>query len=121
VEGNVVSYFVAYVVSENEPPIDGEDVASTLGWFNWGTQVLDRHEQYPEAAHLAQEGWLDEGVPGSLDALEHELERLLHEMGDADLTAVTAQLLAALRAKPESTVGIIVTDGEPGDDDEDAE
>jgi hypothetical protein len=112
-----VSFFASYVVGEGEP-VDGDDIASTTGWNNWSEWVLSRHEDYPEAAHLAQEGWLDEGQPGSLDALEHELERLLHEMGDADLAAISAQLLAALRAKPTGTSGLLITDGEPGDEDD---
>jgi len=114
-----MSYFVAYAVSEDGPPVDGELVASGTGWLNWGKWVLDHADEFPEAAHLAEQGWLDEETPGSLDALETELERLLHEIGNADLAAITAQLLAGVRAKPEGTVGLLVTDGEPAGDDDD--
>lgn len=110
-----MSYFAVYVFPD-KPPEDGDHVASTSGWFDWGTWVLARHEEYPEAAHLAQEGW-NEGAE-ALTALEHELDSLLHEIGDRDLAAVSAQVLAAVRALPPGAVGISISDGEPGDGEE---
>lgn len=118
-----MSWFVAYVHPDSEEPSDGPDVATGTGWANWGTWLLDedplRTDSYPESAHLAQEGWL-EGEE-SFELFEHELERLLHDMGEPNLVAVTAQILAAVRARPEGTTGIIITDGEPGDESEDEE
>ncbi|HEY1191543.1 MAG TPA: ADP-ribosyltransferase [Gemmata sp.] len=113
-----MSYFSAYVMTEGEPQ-DGPDIASNSGWASWSEWVLSQADQYPEAAHLAQEGWLDGAE--DLAGLEHDLEQLVHDATtNPNLTGVTAQVLAALRSRPEGALGLIVTDGEGGEGDEDA-
>lgn len=110
-----MSYWLAYVVEGQEEPVDGDHVASGTGWDRWGDWVAGKADAYPEAAHLAEEGWSE--PPEVLAELEHELERLPHEEGATpDLSAVTAHLLAALRQRPEDTVAVLVTDGEPGEE-----
>jgi hypothetical protein len=113
-----VSLFAAYVVPGRDEPVDGDAVSTSLGWKRWGDWVLTHADHFPGAAHLAQEAWL-EGAP-ALDELEHELGKLLHEAPDPDRSAVTAQLLAALRSRPREAVGLLVTDGEPGDDEDES-
>lgn len=114
-----MSYFAVYVMPEGTEPIDGDHVATGNGWLNWGDHVLEDQDDYPESAHLAEEGWVDwEG--GTPDDLEHELEQLTH-LPDRDAGAVSAALLAALRARPEGTVALLVSDGQPGGDDDDDE
>lgn len=111
-----MSYYVVYVNPDGGTR-DGDQIATGAGWLTWGEYALDRADEYPEAAHLAQEGWL--GRPEDLDDLEHELETLAHA-DDRDVGAISGNLLAAVRARPDGTEGILVTDGtEPdGDDDE---
>lgn len=106
-----MSFHVAYVLPEGTPPTDGPQVATNTGWHAWTDWVLGRHVEYPELAHLAQEGW-NEG-DDALAAMEHECEKMLHEVGDPDLSAIAAQVLSGLRAKPPGAAGIVVTDGEP--------
>lgn len=110
-----MSYYIVYAVEAG--PQDGPGVASTSGWLNWADHVLARHEDYPEAAHLAQEGWVEPPEGSDWGDLEHELEGLTHA-SDPDAAAVSASLLAAVRARPPRTEGLIVTDGtEAGDED----
>jgi hypothetical protein len=111
-----MAYFICHVVSESGPPTDGPDIASTRGWADWGSWVLDRHEEFTESAHLAEHGFLEGDE--SLADLEHELETIAHEIGNPDLAAVTSELLAAVRGRPKGTLAVLVTDGEPGDEDD---
>jgi hypothetical protein len=109
-----MGYFAAYIVPEKGgEPEDGPDVASTTGWDAWARWALDHFQEFPAAAFLAYKGFV-EGE--RLDALDHELERIVHAAGDPDLAGVTAQLLAAVRAMPAGATGVLVTDGEPGGD-----
>jgi hypothetical protein len=105
-----VSYSAAYVLPDR-PPAEGDDIASTSGWFDWSNSVMARGAEFPAAAHLGAFGWSDQFAD-----LETDLEQLLHVGDPPDLSAVTAQILAALRARPEGTTEFIVTDGEPGDE-----
>jgi hypothetical protein len=109
-----MSFFAAYVVPGSGEPTDGDSVATSLGWKRWGDWVLTHADHFPGAAHLAQEGWL-EGAE-SFAELEHELGKLLHEAPDPDRSAVTAQVLAALKSRPPGATALVVTDGEPGDE-----
>lgn len=115
-----MSYYIVYAHPDRpDDPTDGETIASGKGWLNWGDYVLGRSDEFPEAAHLAQEGWLEWIDGPTPEELEHELEQLTHA-DDPDAAAVSAHLLAAVKARPEGTTYIQITDGtEPGDDDED--
>ena len=100
--------------SPDSEPVDGDPLASTLGWYQWANYVMARADAHPEAAHLAGFGWSDRP-----DDLERDLEQLLHAAdSDPDTSAVTAQVLAALRARPDGATAFYATDGEPGDDEE---
>lgn len=114
-----MSFHVAYVLREPEPPEHGDHLASAYGWLGWGDWFLARAEEYPEAAHLAQEGWVEED--DHLAELEEELARVPHAGAPEDVAAVSAALLAALKARPEGCVGVMATDGEAGDEDDDEE
>ena len=112
-----MAYFAVYVFAKGEPQ-DGDNLASGTGWLGWANWAAGKTEQYPFAAHLAEEGWLEPA--DALDELEHELEGLLHEKGNRNVHAVTAALLAAVKHRPDGCIGLIVSDGTPGpDEDED--
>jgi hypothetical protein len=111
--------FAAYLLPDRDEPVDGDPISTALGWKNWGDWVLSLADEYPEAAHLAQEGWVE--GPDQLAELEEELTRLLHEAPDPDRGAITAQVLSALRGRPEQATALMVTDGEPGDGSEEDE
>ena len=99
----------AYVLPGQAPP-DGPDLASSTGFYHWTNFVMSRGDAHPEAGHFAAFHWSDR-----FNDLEHDLEQLLHSPeSDPDLTAVTAQVLAALRARPEGAAEFYATDGEPG-------
>jgi hypothetical protein len=113
-----VSYYAVFAFEDDDKaPVESDTLGTGLGWLAWGDHVLENHEQYPECAHLAQEGWADDW-----DALEHEAEQLTHEK-DGNIAAVSANLLGAVRGRPAGAGCIAVTDGtEPdgeGDDDGD--
>lgn len=111
-----MSYHVVYAIADRpDAPRDGDQLATGTGWGRWGGYVLDRADDYPECAHLAQEGWVD-GGPDFAD-LVHEAEDLTHAR-DPDVAAVSARLLAAVKARPDGTEGLVVTDGTPPGDDE---
>lgn len=109
-----MSLSAAYLLPGRDEPADGEEVSTALGWQRWADWVLTHADHYPEASHLAQEGWLEGGA--ALAELEEELTRLLHEAPDPDRAAVTAQVLAALRARPDGSAALLVTDGDGGGD-----
>src|SRR5262245_21089917 len=91
--GSYMGYFVAYVIEGQERPEDGDAVASGTGWLDWADWASGLAKRYPQAAHLAEEGWLEPAE--ALDALEHELEELRHEKGGPKgAAAVTGNLLA---------------------------
>jgi hypothetical protein len=113
-----MAYFAVYVFARGEPR-DGDNLASGTGWLGWANWAAGKTDRYPEAAHLAEEGWLEPAA--ALDELEHELEQLLHEKAGRNVHAVTAALLAAVKHRPGGCIGLIVSDGTPGpgEDDED--
>jgi hypothetical protein len=54
--------------------------------------------------------------------LEHELEELRHAKGGPPGAAViTGNLLAAVKHRPAGCVGLLVTDGTPGTDEDEEE
>jgi hypothetical protein len=105
----------AWFKVEGEPePVEGDAVASTLGWSQWADWAADLGEDWPCTVRLAEEGldWV-------LDALEDELKRLDKKppgSPSADIRGTTARLLEVLAEKPEKSEGIIISDGEPGED-----
>lgn len=109
-----MSFHLAYVLPEPTPPEDGDHLSSAHGWLAFGDWVLAHAEEYPELAHLAQEGWLEDDE--CLTELEEELGRVPHAGAGEDVAAIAAHLLAAVKARPDGCVGVIVTDGEAGDD-----
>lgn len=106
----------AYYALPDAPPTDGDPLASNSGWLHWSNFVMARADRYPALAHLGGYGWTDQ-----LDDAEHELEQLLHDTdSDQDLTAITAQVLAALRARPDAATVFYASDGEPAGEDDTA-
>lgn len=112
-----MAYFVAYVVSEQGPPLDGEHIATGLGWVNFIEWAAPQTTQFPKAAHLAEEGWLD---GHDLPDLEQELKAMLRLAPTPDDATVGAKLLEAVRARPPQTLALIITDGTPGEQEEDS-
>lgn len=109
-----MSYHVVFVTTEHEPPTDGPAIASNWGYYEFGSFVEQRAQEFPELAHLVEHGFIDENVPGSLAKLAAELPRL--ETAAAalpDVASVARSLAAALAQAPAGTTGVLVTDGEP--------
>lgn len=114
-----MSYFIVYATedtSDDVPPIDGDHIATGRGWLAWGDWALANQDAMPEAARLAEDGELYPAE--ALDALESQLDEALHGRHKAPphVNAITAALLAALRARPDDTVAILISDGTPGGD-----
>ena len=111
-----MSLYIVYV-PEGGDPVDGDQVATNSGWLAWGDWVLGRADDFPEAAHLAEEGdwWPDEGSDAG--DLEAELRRLLEGGGPKDRLSVTARLLEAVGDRPDGVDSFLVTDGSPGGED----
>jgi hypothetical protein len=103
-----MSYYIVYAMNESGPPEDGDLVASGAGWSAWTGWVLEKPEEHPYAAHLAENGWMEPA--GAIDELEDELVDLL---GGArgPLRGVTASLLEAVRLRPLGCLAILITDG----------
>jgi hypothetical protein len=111
-----VSFFVCYVFDDQEPQ-DGDHVASGTGWDSWGAwaEGLDQGD-YPATQRLAEDG---EGYPPAV--LQEELRQLVDDPPgdpDEDVRGVTKTLLDRLGEMPKGTVAVIVTDGEPGEEEE---
>ena len=105
-----MSYFVAYVVTEkDEPPVDGDQIASGRGWLSWADWAAEKAADCPHAAHLAEEGWIEPAE--ALAALENELGKLLAEPAPRAVRGVTERLALAVRSRPAGCLGLIVTDG----------
>lgn len=102
-----MSYFVAYL-TDAERPVDGDQIASGKGWLAWIDWVIERHEDYPCAAHLAEEGWVEPAE--AIETLEAELAEMA-KAAPGDLKHITRALLTEVQDRPESTSGIVVTDG----------
>ena len=111
-----MGYSVLYVLDKGDPQ-DGDVLASGTGWLHWSTWVSGLVDRYPEAAHVAEQGELYPAL--ALDELEHELEELRHEKGGPrGAHAVTSNLLAAVKHRPQGCSSIIITDGTAGEDTE---
>ncbi len=116
-QGRCPLYFVAYVVDEDGEPIDGDTIATGLGWSRWIEWAAEL-DDCPHAAHLAEEGWIEPAA--ALEALAEELEAMLdRDHPGKDLVDVTHRLLAAVKARPEGCLGLVITDGTEGGDEED--
>jgi hypothetical protein len=107
-----VGYHTLYALPDADP-IEGDHLASISGYWNWTNAALARAPAGSELAHLAAHGWADDW-----GALEHELSEFLHAVPDPNVAAVTAHVLAAVRARPSEAAALLVTDGEPADEDE---
>jgi hypothetical protein len=105
--------FSALYAAPDADPIEGDGIASTTGYWNWSNAALAHAPENSALAHLAAHGWDDRW-----DDLEHELGEFLHALPDPDVVAVTAAVLAAVRGRPDGAAALLVTDGEPGGDDE---
>jgi hypothetical protein len=106
---------VYFAVEGQDEPVEGDQVASLLGWSQFSAYgaSLDP-DDFPAVVRLAV---LGEGWP--LDELEDELRRLAKKPPgnpSADVRGVTARLLEVLGEKPEKSEGIVISDGEPGED-----
>ena len=108
-----MSYFVCYARRDREQPDDGPHLASNTGYYDFGTFVETRAAEFAELAHLVEHGWSDR-----FDALASELTRLRQQAATAepDVASVAAELARAVAARPADAVAVMVTDGEPGDE-----
>jgi len=114
-----VGYFVAYVTEGQGKPIDGDQVASGLGWLAWTNWAIELGKGFPNTARLAEDGELYPAE--ALGALEKELKRLgTVKPGDPaeDAQHVSEQLLAVVKDRPKGCIAIIITDGSDDEDDE---
>lgn len=118
-----MSFHIVYTVAGGEPA-DGDHVATLSGWDSWSRLAVIHGKRFPESHYLAVYGEL---FPArAVDALELELEEMVADAPrgmSGPVVSVARSLLAAVRARPDGTVGLIVTDGtEPSegasDDDE---
>src|SRR5215831_16268213 len=116
--GEEMGFFVAWVVDEG-PPVDDDTIASARGWYDWSQWAEGLGDAYPNVVRLAQDGelWPAEALAG----LEEELKRL-GKAGKGkprqNVRHVSARLLKLLGDRPEGCVGLIITDGEAGGDEE---
>ena len=106
-----MSFHAAYVVSDSGPPKDGDHLASGKGWLSWGDWFIDRADEFPACAHLAEEGWLE---ASSFGPLAEELGEALKDQGEP-IVNITRQLREALDDMPAGCKGLIVTDGTADD------
>lgn len=112
-----MSLHVVYAVSETDPPLDGPHVASTRGFYDFGTFVEGRGGEFPEVAHLVENGWSDDFA-----ALEAELPRVSSAAAaQPDVAGVADELATAVKGRPARAVAVLVTDGEPGDGEDDGD
>jgi hypothetical protein len=107
-----------FAVPGREDFIDGDEVASTKGWYDFGTWVEGLPPGYDALAELIEEGGLTSA--GGIAALEKELARALKEgRPPAHVLSVGERLLEELRDRPEGADEMALTDGsEPPDPDD---
>jgi hypothetical protein len=98
----------ALYVFEKGAPADAGRIATTRGWFDFGTLIENNAAQFPALAELIEEGG------AALDGLADELDRLLQAEIPPALQGIIEQLLAALRDAPSGAVALMMTDGEAG-------
>ncbi len=111
-------YHAVYVLPEPTPPVDGPGVASSMGYHDFGTYVEKYASRFPTVAHLVEHGYVDESQPGTLSKLASELAAVERSCGPTNPNEghVARLLFDALQSSPPGTVGLLVSDGEPGDD-----
>jgi hypothetical protein len=110
--------FLMYALQEPDEFEDGPELATTRGWVDfltWAEGATD----FPEVARFGREAvvWPGEAI----DALERELPLAVKAHGDAltpELVRTVGRLIDALAERPGGALGAIVTDGTPGDDDD---
>ena len=72
---------------------------------------IDRADEFPACAHLAEEGWVEASAFG---ALAEELGEALKDQGEP-IVNITRALREALDDMPAGCKGLIVTDGTADD------
>jgi hypothetical protein len=119
-----MSFHAVYITADPPHYADGDHLATSRGWSDFGEFALAHAAHFPECAYLA-DGPVDEAVPGSLARLAAELPRLAaaaRAAGRSDVAGVAESLARALAAKPANCVGIYASDGESNETgEEDAE
>jgi hypothetical protein len=113
-----VGVFLAYSVGDDGEIAGGPDLATLSGWLqflNWAEPLSD----FPALSQFAAECtcWSAEEI----GRLEAELPEALKAHADAlspDLVRTLGRLIDALAERPGGAVGLIATDGTPGDDDD---
>jgi hypothetical protein len=108
-----MGFFARYTFPD-DTSVDGDAIASNSGTLAWSNAVLARATPGTALAHLAAHYW-----DGRWDDLEHELGEFLHAVPDANVVAVTAAVLAAVKARPAEAAALLVTDGEPSGEEDD--
>jgi hypothetical protein len=115
-----MSYEVVYAVEDGEP-IDGDLIASTKGWAefgDWGVN-LDRGD-YPEIRYICYYGSCHPGE--AVLAIGRELTAVLKKRPNRpskSVLGVVLRLLSVVKKRPKNCDGFVITSGEvPGGEEE---
>lgn len=112
-----MSFHLVYVTSEPGPPIEGPPVATTHGFVDFGSFVETHANEFPYTASFVEHGQADESQPGTLDSLGKEIGVIANNSKvEEDVRGVARSLLTGLQSMPSQCVGVIVTDGESGEE-----
>jgi hypothetical protein len=112
-----MSYFVSFGVGGQEEPVDGDEIASTRGWYDFGTWVEGLGEDFPTLAFLVEEGGV--GSKEDIVNLEEELGRAVKGKPSRDVLEVGRRLLAEVKGRPAGAEEMVITDGTDGGDEDD--
>jgi hypothetical protein len=104
-----MSYFVSYILDDQDEPEDGPGIASGLGWLTWSHWAESLAKDAPAVANLALTGEAD-----PIEDVEDQLRGLIGKAPDADSDGVTKTLWKAIRDRPANCIGALVTSGEEG-------
>lgn len=114
-----MSWFVTYAFADREDIVDGDEIASGMGWAAFAQWAMGLGKDYPELVYLAHYG--ENHPQAALATLEKELaSALVDSPGNPsdDVLHVGTRLLAELRERPRGADALVVTDGTSGDEDE---
>lgn len=112
-----MSFHIVYVTSEPGSLLDGPPVATTHGFTDFGSFVEYHASEFPYTASFVEHGQADDSQAGTLDALAKEIGMIANNSKvEKDIRGVATSLLTGLQSRPANTVGVIVTDGEVGED-----
>lgn len=117
-----MSYYVAFAVEGREGVVDGDEVGSARGWYEFGSWVERLGDDYPVLSFLVEEGGV--GSAEDIGRLEQELAQALSERPgkpSEDVIEVGRRLLAEVKGRPPGAEELAITDGTAGGDDEDEE